>query len=620
MEIYNVAIIAHVDHGKTTLIDSLLRQSGIFRDNQQIDTRLMDNDALEKERGITIFSKCASVTIDYPFASDFPDPASIPEKKEIKINIVDTPGHADFGAEVERVLSMVDGVLLLVDSSEGVMPQTKFVLSKALLHKLNIIVIVNKIDKPNARASEVVDEIYDLFLNLSTDESQLNFPILYGSGRDGWCDDNPNNDNGYDNLHLLFKTIINHIPRADSAQDTQTDFGMLVSLLDYDRFLGRVLIGKIKGGVIRVGDNLQAMNLAGDIVETAKASKVFGFYGNKRINIEEAVAGDIIAVTGFKLASVADTINVLGCDRVLNTFPIEEPTISIQIGPNDSPLAGQEGSKLTSRNIYNRLQAEMESNVAIKVKEGSNKDTFVVSGRGELQLAILVENMRREGFELSISRPKVILKREDNKVLEPMEEVVADIDEEFSGLVISKVSERLGVLQEIMTTSYGKTRLVFEVPSRCLIGYHGEFLADTRGTGVLNKSFVGYHPYKGDLAVRKNGVLVAMSTGKAVAYALYNLQDRGVMLVNPQDEVYIGMVVGIHNKDNDLEINVLKAKHLTNIRAAGSDDAIKLTPPRIMSLEEMISFIEDDELLEVTPKSLRMRKAILDPTKRKRSR
>ena len=598
-EFRNVAIIAHVDHGKTTLIDAMLHQSGTFRANQQIENRVMDSNALEKERGITILAKCTSLMW-----------------KEQKINVIDTPGHADFGGEVERVLNMADSTLLLVDSAEGVMPQTKFVLSKALALGLKPIVIINKIDRQDARPDEVLNEIFDLFVSLNANEQQLDFPVLYAVGRDGWCVRDMDKDERKD-LSPLFDLILEHVnpPKFDS----EAPFTMLATLLDHSPYFGRMLTGRIYSGKAKNLMNFKAINLNGEIIEQGRLTKLHVFRGVDKVAVEEALAGDIVAIAGLEKASVSDTLCDISVLAPIKSTPIDPPTMAITIGVNDSPLAGTEGSKVTSRMIRERLFAEAETNVAIKVKESDAKDAFEVGGRGELQLGVLIENMRREGFEVSVSRPRVLFKKEKNgDILEPVEEVVVDVDDAFSGVVVEKLSSRKGEMIEMKPSSGGKTRLVFYVPSRGLIGYQSEFLTDTKGTGVLNRIFHNYVPYKGEMKRSKNGALIATDAGEAVAYALWNLQDRGTMFVKPQQKVYAGMIIGENSKQGDLEINVLKGKQLTNIRASGTDEAIRLTPPRILTLEDMITYVGDDELVEVTPKSLRLRKKLLDPNDRKR--
>lgn len=596
-DIRNIAIIAHVDHGKTTLIDSLLRQSGTFRDNQSVDERVMDSNDLEKERGITILAKCTSVTWN-----------------DTRINIIDTPGHADFGGEVERVLSMADGVILLTDAAEGPMPQTKFVLGKALKQGLRPIVVINKVDRPDGRADEVVDEVFDLFASLDATEEQLDFPILYASGRDGWC--TTELDDERKDLSPLFELVLKHVPTPDVDMDAP--FSMLVTLLESDSFLGRILTGRVTSGRAKVNMPVKSLNLDGEQTETGKLTKLQSFSGVNRVPVDEAVAGDIISIAGMSVTSVADTICDPAVTKPVQSTPIDPPTMSITITVNDSPFAGQEGSKVTSRMIRDRLFAEAETNVAITVTESESKDSFEVGGRGELQLGVLIETMRREGFELSVSRPRVLLREEGGQTLEPIEEVVIDVDDEYSGTVVEKVSLRKGNMTDMRPSGGGKTRITFLAPSRGLIGYQSEFLTDTRGTGVMNRLYHSHQPYKGDLPGRRYGALISTDQGEAVAYAIYNLQDRGVMFVNPQDKVYAGMIVGEHSRDNDLEINVLKGKQLTNVRASGTDEAIRLTPPRLMSLEDMISYIDEDELVEVTPESLRLRKIALDANDRKK--
>jgi len=595
----NVAIIAHVDHGKTTLIDAMLHQSGTFRANQQVENRVMDSNALEKERGITILAKCTSIMW-----------------KDQKINVIDTPGHADFGGEVERVLSMADSTLLLVDSAEGVMPQTKFVLSKALALGLRPIVIINKIDRQDARPDEVLNEIFDLFVSLNANEQQLDFPVLYAVGRDGWCVRDMDKDERKD-LSPLFDLILEHV--EPPKFDVDAPFAMLATLLDHSPYFGRMLTGRIYSGKAKNLMNFKAINLNGEVIEQGRLTKLHVFRGVEKVAVEEAIAGDIVSIAGLEKASVADTLCDLAVSSPIKSTPIDPPTMAITIGVNDSPLAGTEGSKVTSRMIRDRLFAEAETNVAIKVKESDAKDAFEVGGRGELQLGVLIENMRREGFELSVSRPRVLFKKDkDGNILEPIEEVVVDVDDNFSGVVVEKLSSRKGEMIEMKPSSGGKTRVIFYVPSRGLIGYQSEFLTDTKGTGVLNRIFHNYAPYKGEMKNVKNGALIATDPGEAVAYALWNLQDRGIMFVKPQQKVYTGMIIGENSKQGDLEVNVLKGKQLTNIRASGTDEAIRLTPPRILTLEDMITYVGDDELVEVTPKSLRLRKKLLDPNDRKR--
>lgn len=598
-EFRNVAIIAHVDHGKTTLIDAMLAQSGTFRANQQVETRVMDSNALEKERGITILAKCTSLMW-----------------KDNKINVIDTPGHADFGGEVERVLCMADSCLLLVDSAEGVMPQTKFVLSKALALGLRPIVIINKIDRSDARPDEVLNEIFDLFVSLNANEQQLDFPVLYAVGRDGWCVEDMDKDERKD-LSPLFNLILRHV--KPPKFDVDAPFKMLATLLDHSPYFGRMLTGRIYSGKAKNLMNFKAINLDGKVVEQGRLTKLHVFRGVEKVAVEEAIAGDIVSIAGLEKASVSDTLCDIAVSEPIKSTPIDPPTMAITIGVNDSPLAGTEGSKVTSRMIRDRLFAESETNVAIKVKESDGKDAFEVGGRGELQLGVLIENMRREGFELSVSRPRVLFKKGENgEILEPIEEVVVDVDDAFSGSVVEKLSSRKGEMIEMKPSSGGKTRLVFYVPSRGLIGYQSEFLTDTKGSGVLNRIFHAYAPYKGEMSSKRNGALIATDPGEAVAYALWNLQDRGTMFVKPQQKVYSGMIVGENSKQGDLEVNVLKGKQLTNIRASGADEAIRLTPPRELTLEDMITYVGDDELVEVTPKSLRLRKKLLDTNDRKR--
>lgn len=601
MSIRNIAIIAHVDHGKTTLVDQLLKQSGTFSDHEQVDERVMDSNDLEKERGITILAKCTSI-----------------EYNGTRINIVDTPGHADFGGEVERVLSMVDGVVLLVDSAEGPMPQTKFVLSKALALGLKPIVVINKIDRGDARPDEVLNEIFDLFVNLNANDEQLDFPVLYAVGRDGWCVKNIEDINKENkDLKPLFELILDYV--KEPIVDKDAPFSMLATILDYNSYVGRMLTGKVYSGKATINMPIKALSLNGELVERGRLTKMFAFRGIKKVPVEEAEAGDIISIAGLEHTNVSDTI----CDQEISTpiksTPVDAPTMSINISVNDSPLAGKEGTKVTSRLLRDRLLAEQESNVAITVKEAEGKDSFEVGGRGELQLGVLIETMRREGYEMSVGRPKVLYKIDDNgNKLEPIEEVVIDVDDEFSGTVVEKLSKRKGELKEMKPCGIGKTRIVFLVPSRGLLGYQSEFMTDTKGTGVMNKLFDSYQPYKGDIQKLRKGVLISTDIGEAVPYALFNIQDRGTMFVGPHDKVYEGMIVGEHSRDNDIVVNVLKAKKLTNVRAAGSDENVILTPPYKMSLEQMITYINDDELLEVTPKSLRLRKKYLTAAERKR--
>ena len=597
--IRNIAIIAHVDHGKTTLVDAMLKQTGTFRANQEVMERVMDSNDLEKERGITILAKCTSVN-----------------RGDTRINIVDTPGHADFGGEVERVLSMVDGVVVLVDAAEGPMPQTKFVLTKALKLGLKPIVVINKIDRSDARPDEVINEVFDLFVALEASDAQLDFPVLYASGRAGWCIKNLGD--ATENLDPLFEIILSHVEAPDV--DLDAPFSMLATILDSDPYLGRILTGRVYSGRAKVGMPIKAVNLNGEVIEQGRLTKLLSFQGIKRAPVNEAEAGDIVCIAGLEKASVADTICDISVNTPIASTPVDPPTMAITISVNDSPLAGKEGTKVTSRLIADRLYAEAETNVAISVKETEGKDAFEVGGRGELQLGVLIETMRREGFELSVSRPRVLLRTDSTtgEKLEPIEEVLVDVDEEYCGTVVEKISLRKGEMVDMRPSGGGKTRITFHVPARGLIGYQGEFMTDTRGTGIMNRLFHGYAPYKGEIGGRRNGALISNDTGEAVAYAIWNLQDRGIMFINPQDKVYEGMIVGEHNRDNDLEINVLRAKQLTNMRASGKDEAIRLVPPLTMTLEQMISYIQADELLEVTPKNLRLRKRYLDSNDRKK--
>ena len=594
----NIAIIAHVDHGKTTLIDNIMKQSGAFRENQKIDERLMDTGDLEKERGITILAKPTSVIW-----------------KNTKINIIDTPGHADFGGEVERVLGMADGVILLIDAAEGPMPQTKFVLGKALKQNLKPIVIINKIDRSDGRPEEVVDEVFDLFIALDANDGQLDFPILYASGRDGWCTKELSEKK--ESLRPLLDLVLEYVPPP--KVDLNKPFAMLSTLLDYDPFLGRCLVGKVEQGFVEVNTNVKAINLDSQIIEKRRLTKLFRFQSTNKIPVDRVEAGDIICIAGLKNASVADTICDPSISIPLKSTPIDPPTMSITITVNTSPFAGLEGSKVTSTNIRKRLMAEAETNVAITFMENDNKDSFEIGGRGELQLGVLIETMRREGFELSVSRPRVIYKNDESgNKLEPIEEVTVDVDEEYASVVIDSMNKRKGEMQNMRSAGAGKSRLFFKVPSRGLIGYQSSFLTQTRGTGVINRIFHSYDLHKGQFAGRRTGVLISTDTGTAVAFALFKLQDRGPMFIEPQTKVYQGMIVGEHTRDNDLDINVLKGKQLTNVRASGTDEAVTLMPAKKMSLEQMIAYIKEDELLEVTPKSLRLRKRYLIPHERKK--
>ncbi|WP_372802833.1 translational GTPase TypA [Paracoccus seriniphilus] len=600
MDIRNIAIIAHVDHGKTTLVDQLLKQSGSFRENQAVAERAMDSNDIERERGITILAKATSV-----------------EWKGTRINIVDTPGHADFGGEVERILSMVDGVCLLVDAAEGPMPQTKFVTSKALALGLRPIVVLNKVDKPAAEPDHALNDVFDLFANLGASDEQLDFPHLYASGIGGWCDetlDGPRKD-----MTALFDQILKHVQPPKQVEHADEPFKMLATTLGADNFLGRLLTGRVEAGRAKAGDTIKALSRDGDRIEQFRISKVLAFRGLTQTPIDEAVAGDIVTLAGMSKATVADTLCALEVETALPAQPIDPPTISVTFGINDSPLAGKDGKKVQSRVIRERLMREAEVNVAIRVEDTPGGEAFVVSGRGELQMGVLIENMRREGYELSISRPRVIFREEDGVRMEPIEEVIIDVDDDYTGAVIEKLTgDRKGEMVDMRPAGVGKTRIVAHVPSRGLIGYHGEFMTDTRGNGVLNRIFHGWAPYKGPIQGRRQGVLISMEDGVSVAYALWNLEDRGKMFIGSQEQLYQGMIIGEHSRDNDLEVNPLKGKKLTNVRASGTDEAVRLTPPVRMSLEEAIAYINDDELVEVTPKNIRLRKRHLDPHERKR--
>jgi len=598
MSLRNVAIIAHVDHGKTTLVDQLFRQSGTFRDNQRVEERAMDSNDLEKERGITILAKPTSI-----------------EWRGNRINIVDTPGHADFGAEVERILSMVDGVILLVDAAEGPMPQTKFVTGKALGLGLRPIVVVNKIDRSDARASEVLDEVFDLFVNLDANDEQLDFPVLYASGRNGYAGATEDVREG--DLVPLFETIVSHVPQPDLDEDGA--FAMLATLLDRDSFLGRILTGRVESGRLEVGMPIKAMDVNGKQVEAGRATKIFSYEGLERVPVLHAKAGDIVAIAGLTTATVSNTLCDPAVSAPIHAQPIDPPTLSMSFAVNDSPYAGREGDKVQSRIIRDRLEREAETNVAIRLTESAEKDAFEVAGRGELQLGVLIENMRREGFELSISRPRVLFKGEGANREEPYETVVVDVDDEFSGTVVEKMAQRKAEMTDMRPSGAGKTRITFSAPSRGLIGYHGEFLSDTRGTGIMNRLFEKYGPYKGPISGRQNGVLISMEQGEAVPYALNALEDRGVLFISPGEKLYEGMIIGENAKPQDLEVNPLKSKQLTNFRSTGKDDAVRLTPPRKMTLEQAIAYIQDDELVEVTPQNVRLRKRYLDPNERKRA-
>jgi GTP-binding protein len=599
MDLRNVAIIAHVDHGKTTLVDCLLRQSGTFRDNQQVAERAMDSNDLEREKGITILAKVTSVVWH-----------------GTRVNIVDTPGHADFGGEVERILSMVDGVVVLVDASEGPMPQTKFVLGKALKLGLRPIVLINKVDRPDERAHDVHNEVFDLFAALDATDDQLDFPTLFGSSKQGWSALSP--EGPKTDMAPLFDLIVSHVPAP--KVEVQGPFSVLVTTLESNPYLGRLLTGRITSGTAKPNMPIKALSRDGSVIEQGRITKLLAFRGLERVPVEEANAGDIVAIAGLAEATVADTICAPDVTVAIHAQPIDPATLAMTFSVNDSPLAGQEGDKVTSRVIWDRLSREAEGNVAIKVTQSSTKDAFEVAGRGELQLAVLIETMRREGFELSISRPRVLYRNdpETGQRLEPIEEVVIDVDEEYAGAVVEKLGERRGELKDMRPAGAGKQRLVFHAPSRALIGYHGEFLTDTRGTGVMNRIFHGYAPYKGPISNRRTGTLISLEQGSAVAYALWNLEERGPLFISAGEKVYGGMIIGENARGADLNVNPLKSKQLTNFRAAGKDEAVVLTPPIRMTLEKSIAYVADDELVEVTPKSVRLRKRYLDPNERKR--
>ena len=594
----NIAIIAHVDHGKTTLVDCLLKQSGTFRENEATSERMMDSNDLEKERGITILAKTTSVVWG-----------------DTRINIVDTPGHADFGGEVERILSMVDGAIVLVDAAEGPMPQTKFVVSKALKIGLRPIVAVNKIDKPERRPDEVIDEVFDLFDALGADDDQLDFPILYGSAKNGWMSTQYEEERT--DMDELFDLVVKHVPEPKVEEGP---FRMLATTIGADNFLGRILTGRVSSGSVKPNQTVKVLARDGTLIESGRVSKVLAFRGLQREPIEVGEAGDIVSISGLQKANVADTFVDPSVDTPIEAQPIDPPTLSMTFRVNDSPLAGTEGDKVTSRVIWDRLQREAEGNVALKVERSTEAESFIVSGRGELQLAVLIETMRREGYELGVSRPQVVYKEDEGgERLEPIEEVVIDVDDEFSGAVVQKLSERKAEMIEMKQSGAGRTRMVFHAPTRGLIGYQGELMTDTRGTAIMNRVFLEYAPYKGKIQGRRTGTLIAMDKGEAVAFALWNLEDRGPMMIHPGDKVYQGMIVGEHTRDNDLEVNVLKGKKLTNVRASGSDEAVRLTPPLQMTLERSLAYIADDELVEVTPDSIRPRKVHLDPHERKRA-
>ena len=595
----NIAIIAHVDHGKTTLIDVLLKESGMFRDNQKTGERMMDSDDIERERGITILAKVTSLVW-----------------KDVRINIVDTPGHADFGGEVERILHMVDGVIVLVDASEGPMPQTKFVVSKALKMGLKPIVAINKIDKHDQRADEVLDEVFDLFANLDANEDQLDFPVLYGSAKQGWMSLS-SDGSSKDGMDALFDMVLD---RVEAPKVEEGEFRMLATTIQSDNFLGRILSGLVVSGSIEPNMPIKALSRDGKVIETGRVSKVLAFRGLERTPIGKAEAGDIVSIAGLQKATVADTLCAPSVKIPLDAQPIDPPTLSMTFRVNSSPFAGTEGNKVQSRVIRERLFSEAQGNVALKVEEAEEADAFVVSGRGELMLSVLIEKMRREGFELGVGRPKVVFRTNENgQRLEPVEEITIDVDEEYTGAVVQKITERKGELLDMRASGVGRTRLMFHAPTRGLIGYQSELMSDTRGTAIFNRVFHEYAPYKGDIAMRHTGVLISNGVGNAVAFALWNLEDRGPMMVEPGTKIYRGMIVGEHTRGNDLEVNVLKGKTLTNMRSSGKDDAVKLTTPMKMSLEAALSYISDEELVEVTPKSIRLRKMILDPIERKRA-
>jgi GTP-binding protein len=598
MNLRNIAIIAHVDHGKTTLVDRLLQQSGAFRENQRVAERAMDSNELERERGITILAKVTSIVW-----------------QGTRINIVDTPGHADFGGEVERILNMVDGAIVLVDAAEGPMPQTKFVVSKAMKVGLKPIVAVNKVDRPDARPTEVVNEVFDLFAALDATNEQLDFPILYGSAKEGWMATRP--EGPKTSMAPLFDLVLRHV--APPAVE-EGPFRMIGTILEANPYLGRIVTGRISSGTVKPNQPVKVLDRNGNLVDEGRVSKVLAFRGLERTGVEEASAGDIVAIAGLPEATVSHTLCAPEVTIPLPAQPIDPPTLAMSFRVNDSPLAGTEGDKVTSRVIRDRLLREVEGNVAIRVTESSEQDAYEVAGRGELQLGILIETMRREGFELGVSRPKVLFERDpaSGELMEPIEEVTIDLDEEFSGIVVQKLSERRAEMIAMRPSGGGRLRLVFHAPTRGLIGYQGELLSDTRGTAVFNRVFHAYAPYKGEIEGRRTGVLISNGTGEAVAYALWNLEDRGPMIIVPGTRVYQGMIVGEHTRDNDLVVNVLKGKKLTNIRAAGKDDNVLLTPPIRMTLEKALAYIADDELVEVTPRSIRLRKSVLDPNERKK--
>lgn len=598
-QIRNIAIIAHVDHGKTTLVDTMLMQSGTFRSNQNVAERAMDSNDLERERGITILAKCTSLIW-----------------QDVRINIVDTPGHADFGGEVERILSMVDGVVVLVDAAEGPMPQTKFVLSKALKLGLRPIVVINKIDRHDARPEEVLEEIFDLFMALDANDEQLDFPIAYASGRGGWAVRDLTQDRT--DIAPLFDLIVSHVHAPKTVENAP--FTMLITTREYDPYLGRVLTGRIHSGTAKINMPVRVLNGDGQVVETGRINKLLAFRGLERIAIDQAEAGDIIALAGLEKATVAETVAAPEVTEALPGQPIDPPTLAMTFSINDSPLAGREGTKLTSRMLRDRLMKEAEGNVAIRVIETADKDAFEVAGRGELQLGVIIETMRREGFELSISRPRVLFQTDaEGNRLEPIEEIQIDVDDEFVGTVVESMNSRKSEMQDMRPSGGGKTRIIFLTPSRGLIGYHGQFLTETRGTGIMSRVFHAYGAFRGPIEGRRNGVLICNGSGEAVAYSLNTIEERGILFLDPGTQVYEGMIIGENSRENDLVVNPLKGKQLTNVRASGKDEAIRLTPPKIMTLEQAIAYIQDDERVEVTPKSIRIRKAVLDPNDRKRA-
>jgi GTP-binding protein len=600
MILRNIAIIAHVDHGKTTLVDSLLRQSGAVASHTAMAERALDTGDLERERGITILAKCTSVTWG-----------------DMRINIVDTPGHADFGGEVERILHMVDGVLLLVDAAEGPMPQTKFVTGKALALGLKPIVVINKVDRADAEPEKAQESVFDLFAALEATDEQLDFPTLFAAARDGWASREPGQKGT--NLAPLIETIISHVPPP--VADPEAPFALLATILDYDPYLGRVLTGRIHSGRVKTNMAVHALSRSGGEVEQGRITRILAFRGLERVPVAEAEAGDIVALAGLSKATVADTIAAPESFAAIAAIPVEPPTLAMTFSVNDSPLAGRDGSRLTSRVLRERLLREAEGNVAIRVTETQDKDAFEVAGRGELQLGVLIEQLRRDGFELSISRPRVLYQTDPQtgERLEPIEEVQVDVDEPYSGTVVESISQRRGEMTSLKPSGGGKVRLTFRVPSRGMIGYHGQFLTDTRGTGILSRTFHAFEPHRGPIEGRRTGVLISNAQGRSVAYALWNLEERGALFIEPGIDIYAGMIIGEHSRGSDLEVNPLKAKQLTNIRAAGKDEAIRLTPPVRMSLEQAIAYIDDDELVEVTPSAIRLRKRLLDPNERKRS-